>query len=296
MDDLDFGDSAETVLDTLIQQHGRECHLHSGSGSTAAADVRRADDLLAECDRVIAEGQLARLLGILQGFTDADRDYNPQSSPRYLSTELSPQGFFSLKNVATVFLGTCSTVITNRCPKCDQKNPRSTISGSIYTVTGLSELRELCRRHRGCAGGLCCVYSMWNDPAFLGHGGCAHECKISRGRFAHCGPSIFETNLFAEHLNGHSRGNQSRCRPQHNGTDPELLRNNFQVYRRRRKASNSVPCSTIPPHAPLDNNSSATVAGIRAQCPRIITKRQKKNVSIVQRIRKRMGQRSFGKL
>lgn len=186
------------------------------------------------------------------------------------------------------------------CPACSNRGKKAktriTYTGTKFLIAGLPEMQNLCRRHRGCARGSCCVYSMWNDMRWLGHRECAHECSVSHGRFAHCGPSLFEIDLPPLDPAKCDRGD--KCPDRRGGAqpDPAVLRTNWAVYRRRCQARNPKPQAAVPSHETQCKPCKPPVASVPQKPPSGVKKRRASHVPVVQRIRKRMGSRSFGKL
>jgi len=152
------------------------------------------------------------------------------------------------------------------------------------------------RHHRGCARGACCVYSMWYDPKFRGHGNCAHKCTISHGAFARCGPSLFALGLPPLDYPGELRRDPNRIewvRPQ---PVVRTRKRNRRVYSASHKEDNQEREAAVQVDAPLHHDHDAAVPEADPAHRKCVARRARTNVSTVSRVRKCMGRRSFGKL
>ena len=166
----------------------------------------------------------------------------------------------------------------------------------LYDRSPMQVLWDRERNHRGCARGACCVYSMWYDPKFGGHGDCTHKCTVSHGVIARCGPSLFALDLppldYPGDFGGNPGGTVERAPPTYN----IARKSNRRILSKLRKASHSGQQTSLPSNETCDDNRLAVVAEAAPEKGKRGTKRNRKNLSAVSRIRKRLGQRSFGKL
>ncbi len=152
------------------------------------------------------------------------------------------------------------------------------------------------RDHRGCERGLCCVYSMWNDPVFIGHGKCVHRCKVSHGSLSVCGPSLLEAHLPEVYLEEPTRRDcvrNLRRAPQDNHPACRVR----QVIRLRgSERGDSKSQTPISPDATRSVTRGHVVATAQPAAPVSRKRRAPTHSTSVSRIRKRMGQRGFGKV
>ncbi len=149
----------------------------------------------------------------------------------------------------------------------------------------------------GCERGLCCVYSMWFDPEYVHSRKCTHRCNLSLGRFAHCGPSLFEDSTLGreyrqytrrDQINHHDRGRSQAAGILSKRRTPTRTRG---VCRARSLAPRSYTLSFSPtrprPCIPL----------VASRCKVTVVKRQRRtgNPTPAEKIRRRMASRDFGK-
>ncbi len=147
---------------------------------------------------------------------------------------------------------------------------------------------------RGCEWGLCCVYSMWFDPGYECIRECKHRCRFSRGRFAHCGPSLFEASVFTKLFKEFARRNPFRVKPRGSSITPVL-------FSKRRRPPQRLPAeeSNFSPQAPQEVIVPRTLPSfhvVRPPNPKPKRTRNPRSVSAFSRIRKCLGSHSFGRL
>ena len=166
-----------------------------------------------------------------------------------------------------------------------------------FERTAMQVLLDRERNRRGCARGACCVYSMWYDSTFKScHGNCNHQCTISHGALARCGPSLFALDLPPLDYPGDFRRDPSGVVTRTPPVAPAVRRKYRRMRPQSHKKGDSSPQAALPFDASCDNNSHAIVAKNHPSPPQRRTKRDGLIVSAIQRVRKRMGQRTFGKV
>ena len=151
--------------------------------------------------------------------------------------------------------------------------------------------------HRGCARGACCVFSMWYHPAWGGHRNCTHKCTISSGDFAHCGPSLLSLDLPPLDYPIDTWGDSSRVEKRTFPAYPEARRRNMRILAAMRKKRYKKIPFTLSLDEARDNDRDEVVAS-KNECDTTVNRRKRtsRGVSTVQKIRKCMGRRKFGKL
>lgn len=155
------------------------------------------------------------------------------------------------------------------------------------------------RDNRGCERGFCCVYSMWFDPSYICLRKCTHTCHISRGRFAHCGPSLLENSVLTRNFIKFARRNQCNLAPRGEDCTPHILSKRRKVQKRPREecpppqTSNPSPSPPLPVHAPCIHTRGPAV---ELEAPHAKRRRSKRDISSLSRIRKCMGSRTFGRI
>lgn len=148
---------------------------------------------------------------------------------------------------------------------------------------------------RGCDRGLCCVYSMWNDPKWFNHRGCVHRCcRVSQWRFPVCGTPLFPLGVHEIDPTVRTRPNCGGSGPSSSHTDPRVLQTKGQFGCNGGENGHSHTQTSIPLDAPRGNNRMRTVARSAQAHGRHQRSRNARTVPIVQRVRKRMGQKRFG--
>lgn len=167
---------------------------------------------------------------------------------------------------------------------------------AVFERSPMQVLWDRKRNHRGCARGACCVYSMWYDPAFGGHGNCTHKCTVSPGAVARCGPSLFALDLPPLDYPGDFGGNTDRTVRRPPASYNLARKSTRRLLRKLGKTSHSVEQTPVSSHATCNHHSLAIVAPTAPVPTPRGSKRTRKNMSPVSRVRKRLGQRSFGKL
>jgi len=234
-----------------------------------------SDQLSFVCQRIFAERELGRLVEILS--TECRVPGAPISSPN-VGKPYSPGDEAGFEPVTVP--------------------SQEILSSSSTTTAGAAVPVRIQRHHRGCERGACCVYSMWNDPAFLGHRECIHRCKshVWDG-FKICGPSLLEVDL--PPLDHPCRNGRDPA-PNRGNTPPsdsKLCKRDKLLLCKLRKRRYSKTASTVSLDAPCTYNRTPTLERSgSSEEPEHKPKRARTVMSPVQRIRKRMGQRSFGRL
>lgn len=135
---------------------------------------------------------------------------------------------------------------------------------------------------------------MWYDPRFKCVRRCQHRCRISHGRFAHCGPSLLEDSGRARSFAELTRRNPSLVKAR--GTDfTELVLPKRRKAKKRtdHKASNQDPETPKAIDVPCHHHPIPIVA---KPYPKPERTRNPRSVTSISRIRKCLGSRSFGKL
>lgn len=166
-----------------------------------------------------------------------------------------------------------------------------------FERTPMQVLLDRERNRRGCARGACCVYSMWYDPEFGGHGNCTHQCTVSHGALARCGPSLLALDLPPLDYPGDFRGNTDRVVRRAQASCIGIRKRNRRVLSKVRKNGDQKEAAPLSSDATCNNNSDPVVASInKRRAVRNKPGRARKYVPPVQRIRKCMGKRTFGKV
>lgn len=165
--------------------------------------------------------------------------------------------------------------------------------------TKMQKLYDDAVYHRGCARGACCVYSMWYNPKFGGHGNCTHQCTVSPGAVSRCGPSLLALDLPPLNHPGYFRRDQ-RGNDAATGDHPApTCQRTRRVYTKLRPNSHPPAQAALPAPAPCGDDHQPVVAPSTTCHPEpdeCRPKRTRHPMSTVSRIRRRMGQRTFGKL
>lgn len=166
-----------------------------------------------------------------------------------------------------------------------QKPESSCLPESFVQVTGYP---------RGCKWGMCCVFSMWFDSRYRCVRGCQHKCRLSHGRFAHCGPSLLEDSGRARGFAEFKGGNQSLLDACGGGQNIQLLSKRRKPAKRgTRQEVHKNPETPEAAPAPCNHNRVPLVAHPYPKSKRV---RNPKRSTPVSRIGKCMGSLSFGKL
>jgi hypothetical protein len=160
----------------------------------------------------------------------------------------------------------------------------------------MQKLLDVERHHRGCARGACCVYSMWYDPAWGGHGNCTHKCTISHGAFARCGPSLFALGLPPLDRPGELRRDNDRIRwiPPTNLVRPSKRRR--RIHPQCDQKNHSEGEIALPFDATSHHDHHTAISSVNKAHRECQPKRTRKHLSTVSRVRKSLGRRTFGKL
>lgn len=149
-------------------------------------------------------------------------------------------------------------------------------------------------RTRGCRRGFCCVYSMWYDPNYRCVRECKHRCHLSRGRFAHCGPSLLEACDLARDFAEFASRNPRRFELRSDMCAPFVFSKRRAPQKQLpRQESNFAPEAPLPTHEACRHHPVPLVAVCN---PKPKRRSNPPGPPSISRIRKRMGSLTFGKL
>ena len=149
-------------------------------------------------------------------------------------------------------------------------------------------------RSRGCRRGFCCVYSMWYDSNYKCVRNCEHRCHLSRGGFAHCGPSLLEACDLARDFAEFASRNPRRFELRSDVCTPLVLSKRRTTRKHLpRQESNFAPETPLPPHEARHYDPVPLVAVCHSKPKR---RRNPHSSASISRIRKCMGSLAFGKL
>lgn len=178
---------------------------------------------------------------------------------------------------------------TEREKKAYRDAQRMEKAKNWHSRTAMQVLYDRERDRRGCARGACCVYSMWYDPEFGGHGNCTHKCTVSHGAIARCGPSLFALDLPPLHYPGDTGGNDDRdvrwAPPTVKG-----VRSKRRAVSRSSQGGHPRTQVAIQHDETRDDYCFAALAGKNSRRGQRGSKRDGANLSTIQAVRNGVGQ------
>ncbi len=138
------------------------------------------------------------------------------------------------------------------------------------------------------------MFSMWHDPRFKCVRECRHRCRLSHGRFPHCGPSLLEDSGRARSFAEFARRNPGLVKAR--GSDSSFLvlsKRRKPPKRTHTKESHQNPKNAQKIDVPRNYDPIPIVAKPYPKPERVRDPRSSTSLS---RIGKCLGSRSFGKL
>jgi hypothetical protein len=294
-------------------------------------------NLSAICDRLLANpGQVASMVAVFPGSSpissteefiasspprdfDADSEAGAQAAIELLNEleGLEERDDFANDNSATIrdvvkekqrditpeLLESFRNQIQyeNKCwsdAKREEEKKTKSHKKYIDTRTDVQKLWDIERHHRGCARGACCVYSVWYDPEFGGHGNCHHKCAVSHGSDKRCGPSLLALDLPTLYYPSDTRGDNSRVVFVPPPSNPRLWKQKHRVLSRDSKKSNKKTQIALSFNETRHNDILVAVAPKEHEpsLKKCRKQRVRKIVPTIQRVRTCMGKRAFGKV
>ena len=301
---LSFEDQLSAICDKLLENPGPIGALDSGvlESPRVPSDPSPVEETLSSDETEGLDAADAAVLDILLEFDQADmhkaekggggggRDRDGECDDFDESVVFQPK----LENIECL-----RETVRRESAQWQSAHVLEKAKARLSERTPMQVLYDRERNRRGCARGACCVYSMWYDPTYGGHGNCTHRCTVSPGAVARCGPSLFALDLPSLDYPGDFGGNTNRTYSRAQGNFNIACKSNRRLLSQLCKKRHSPEPVALSAHAARHHDSLAivpTATTESAGAARGGAKRTRKNLSTVSRIRKNLGRRNFGKL